>query len=96
MGGCGVLTVRVLLELGKLGGAERDPPAIAHLWVAGPKAGATSHCAHRARLGVSVPSRPLGHIGTARGAGGSRPAGIILLSPWAAKPRSFRAQHLPP
>lgn len=35
-GGRRVLTVRVLLELGKLSRAKRDPPTIAHLWVAGP------------------------------------------------------------
>lgn len=32
-----VLTVCVLLELGKLGGAERDPPTVTHLPVVGHK-----------------------------------------------------------
>lgn len=55
-GGHRILTVCVLLELGKFSRAERDPPAIAHLRVTSPKAGTTSHCVHCAGLDVAVPS----------------------------------------
>lgn len=97
-GGRRVLTVRVLLELGKLGGAERDPPAIAHLRAAGPKRGATSHCARRVGLSAAGPGRPLGHIGTARGRGGLSAGWHHPAEPVGSKPQSFRApsQHLPP
>lgn len=70
-----------------VGLSEIHPPSLI-FGQQGPKAGATSCCAPRAGLGAEGPGRPLGHIGTMRGAGGSRPAGTIPLSLWAANPRS--------
>lgn len=70
-----------------VGLSEIHPPSLI-FGQQGPKAGATSCCAPRARLGAEGPGRPLGHIGTMRGTGGSRPAGTIPLSLWAANPGS--------